>query len=183
MNLVGILGKKRHGKDTIAEYCIKKFDYTQKTYAGPLKDICKILFSFNNEQLYGDKKEDIDEFWEVSPRALYKFIGTDFFRKQMNDLIPGIGDKFWVKIMRQFVSQNKDKKIIISDARFQNEVDMIHEMGGIIIKVVRPSIISVDEHISEKGIDSIKNYDYEIINDGSIDDLHKKIDDVFKHIL
>ena len=176
MKLIGVLGEKRHGKDTFSDH------YTKRTFAGPLKEACRIIFGLNEEQLYGDDKEIDDPFWKQKPRVMYQFVGTDLFRKQISNIIPHVGDRFWVENARRFIlEKSKDDpnvKIIVSDLRFQNEVDLIHELGGTVIKIYRPNGQSEnkDKHISEKGIDDIENYDHLIENDSSILDLFTKID-------
>ena len=65
----------------------------------------------------------------------------------------------------------------MSDMRFQNEIDMIHQLGGIVIKLTRPSINNTDAHESEKNIDNLKG-DFNIINDGTLEELYKKVDEI-----
>lgn len=91
---IGICGRKFNGKDTLAEYLVKNHGYEQMAFAKPIKDISKILFGFNDEQLYGSKKEEIDERWNTTPRQMMQYIGTDMFRKD-----PGFGEHFWVKCL------------------------------------------------------------------------------------
>lgn len=176
--LIGILGRKHHGKDTISDYLVDKYNFTKIAIGDPLKEACRILFDFNNDQLYGDKKEEIDEYWGTSPRKVYQYIGTDIFRNDINKIM-NIDDKFWVKKLLN--TYNKiDGNVVVSDVRFQNEVDIIKENNGIVIKVVRPNYKydSNDTHISENAIDEIKNYDYLIINDKGINELYFEIEKI-----
>ena len=55
--IIGILGQKRNGKDTCADYLVEHYNFTKVSFADPIKQILKIMFDFNDEQLYGDKKE------------------------------------------------------------------------------------------------------------------------------
>lgn len=179
--LVGVLGKKRHGKDTISDHLIQMHNFVPITLAEPLKEACRALFGFTDEQLYGDLKEDIDSYWNVSPRTVFQFIGTDVFRKQIDQILPDVGDKFWVVLIKKKIldiqKDNPNANIVVTDVRFKNEVDMIKSLGGIIIKVDRPSINLFDSHISEKEIDMIDNYDKLIVNDKEIVDLHNRVDE------
>jgi len=179
--LVGVLGKKRHGKDTISDHLVKNWNFHPITLAEPLKEACRSLFGFNEEQLYGNLKEDIDPYWNVSPRTVFQFIGTDVFRKQIDKIIPNVGDKFWVVLIKKKIldiqKDNPNANIVVTDVRFKNEVDMIKSLGGLIIKVERPSIGLIDSHISEKEIDMINNYDKLILNDSTIMDLHDRVDE------
>jgi mannosyltransferase OCH1-like enzyme len=172
--LIGLCGKKYHGKDTVGDYLVKEYGYTKISFADKLKEVCKVMFNFTDEQLYGSKKEEVDEFWKVTPRLAMQFIGTDLFREQLNKIMPHIENNIWIEIVRKYILENKYKKIVICDVRFENEAKMIRELSGTIIKITRSSMTSKDEHQSETEIDKIK-FDDEIINDGSIPDLYKKI--------
>lgn len=180
MVLVGILGKKRAGKDTISDYLEKKYNFNKIAFATPLKEVCKILFDFSDEQLYGDLKEVVDPNWGMSPRHMMQYLGTDILRKQ-------IKDDMWINIVRnkylKYTKENKDYRMVISDVRFPNEIKAVHDLSGIVIKVTRPSINNKDQHESETLIDTINDYDFEVINDGTMEDLYNKIDKIINNIV
>ena len=77
--IIGFLGRKRSGKDTCGEYLIENYNFTKYAFADPLKDILKILFNFDDEQL-NKNKEEIDKLWKISPREALQKFGTDFAR-------------------------------------------------------------------------------------------------------
>lgn len=139
--LIGILGRKRVGKDTTADYLCSNYNFEKITLAQPLKDVCKIAYNFSDEQLYGSLKEVIDDRFGVSPRIIYQYLGTDIFRKDINKIIPNIKNNFWINLVAENylkkIESNANSRIIISDVRFQNEIDRIHELGGIVIKINR----------------------------------------------
>ena len=79
--------------------------------------------------------------------------------------------------------------ITISDARFKVEIDTIKEnfAGVIAIKIERPNFdngLTEEEkkHSTEVDLDDYDSFDYEIINDGSIEDLNNKINELMKVI-
>jgi hypothetical protein len=186
LGLIGVLGKKRAGKDTVSEYVEKYYTYDKMALATPLKDICKILFNFTDEQLHGNLKEIQDPYWGVSPRTVFQYVGTDIFRKDINKIIPTIQDNFWINAIinkyTKIIEKNPNYNLIVSDLRFQNECSAIHKFSGTVIKISRPSSSNVDEHESEAQIDKIVDYDFEIVNDGSLQDLYDKIDDIMKSL-
>jgi len=177
--LVGFLGEKRSGKDTSADYLCES-NFIKLAYAEPLKEICKILFFFNDEQLFGNAKEVIDPFWKKTPREIYQEIGTDIFRDDITKIFPHIKDDFWVIHMGRRLEYLEEKNIVISDVRYQNEIDQIHKLGGVVIKIIRPDLENNDSHKSEKGIDDLVGFDYTIINNQTKKDLYNKINDVFR---
>lgn len=67
---------------------------------------------------------------------------------------------------------------IITDMRFPNEMEAVKERDGITIRVERPEMFSyqsmASEHASEKALDDAE-FDYEIVNDGTLDELVEKV--------
>lgn len=64
-------------------------------------------------------------------------------------------------------------KIVITDVRFPNEIEMLKQFGGTIVKVVRNKI-QLDNHMSELSIDNL-NADIIIFNSGTKDELYQAI--------
>lgn len=179
--IIGITGRKYNGKDTVADYLCKEYGYIKLSFAGPIKQICKILFGFNDEQLYGSLKEDIDTRWEQSPRKLMQYIGTELFRQRMANILPGIGENFWIKCLMEqvntMIKENPNARIVIADVRFHNEVDAVKNCGytNAVIRVTRPSVNTnnTDCHESELLIEHLK-VDEDIMNDTDLNTLYKK---------
>jgi len=172
--IIGLTGNKQTGKDTCANFLVKNYNFIQLSYAEPLKNICRTLFDFNEEQLNGTKKEEIDEYWKITPRHAMQFIGTEFFRNQMEKLIPNIEKNFWIKLMEQRIIKLKDKcNIVISDVRFLNEAELIRKYDGFIIKIIR-NTNQYDNHPSEIETNKI-NFNYIIENNGTYEELYKKL--------
>ena len=86
--LIGITGKRGHGKTTAANVLIRDFGFIEYSFAKPLKEICKIMFRLTDEQVYGDYKikEKIDERIGRSPREILQLIGTEFGRERLHDI-------------------------------------------------------------------------------------------------
>lgn len=182
---VGVTGKKFNGKDTISNYLCDKYGYNRIAYADPLKEVCRIIFQFDNEQLYGNKKEQMDEKWKITPRHIYQYIGTELFRKQMYKIIPEIKNNFWVKCLNETIKKelkkNPHKKFVVSDIRFQNEIDILKNefIDCKIIRVKRSSVKYIDNHESELLIDNLGSVDFEINNDGNLNELYENVDKLF----
>ena len=185
MVLIGLVGKKGSGKDTFADKFMEFNDtYIKYSFAQPLKEACKVLFLFSEEQIYGDAsiKETTDPRWGLSPRKILQTFGTDIFRKDLSKYFPEldhIGNNFWTNHFKMWYEKNKDKNIIVSDVRFQNEVDLISELGGFVFKIDRGTRKDTTkseyaQHASEKAMDSISNLDGTIYNNGTKEDLYEE---------
>lgn len=78
------------------------------------------------------------------------------------------------------ISENFSKiPMAWTDVRFENEADFIRKRGGIIIRIKRPEQISQDQHESELNQFNIRA-DYEVVNGGTIEDLHNAILEILK---
>jgi hypothetical protein len=94
--IIAICGAKRSGKDVLADYLVKKYNYERLAFADPLKLTVKNLFNFDDDQLGigedkgTDKKDIIDERWGITPRAALQFFGTEIMQEKIQELLPNI---------------------------------------------------------------------------------------------
>lgn len=180
LNIIGICGYKRNGKDTLGDYLVSNYGYTKIGFADAMKEACKNIFGFNDEQLYGDLKEYEDEFWKISPRKTLQFVGTELFRHRISELLPDVKDNIWIKVVEKKILDNPDKKYVITDVRFFNEFEFINKYNGLTIKVKRDTIDNDDSHISESFIDNIYT-DFTITNNGTLEELYEKLNAIIFH--
>lgn len=174
--LIGILGRKRVGKDTSADYLIEKYDYQKIAFATPIKEACKLLFNFSEEDLIN--KDIIHPQWGVTPRTLIKWVGTDIFRIKIQEILPDVEDKFWaIKCINKCGTLNGN--VVISDVRHQNEIDKIRDNNGIIIKIINKN---AEKDPDEDHIDALEG-DYTIYNESEYNQLYEKLDDIIKKII
>lgn len=181
--IIAICGAKRSGKDTVADVLCKHHGYTKIKISEGLKDMLKLLFGFSDEQLETDAKDAVDTHWQVSPRQLMQFFGTEIMQYELQKIIPNVGRSFWVdRIIRQYVLCNPDKKYVISDLRFQHEYDALLPYNPYVIRVQKeidaPQLDVVKQlHVSEQeylGIPCDKVY----INNGSLEDVELHFKDI-----
>lgn len=174
--IIGITGRKFNGKDTLGDFFVTKYGYKRVAFADALKNACKEIFGLSDDQLYGDKKEEIDEYWKTSPRTIFQFVGTDLFRNQLKIIMPNIGDNIWLRVIEKKISDEIKKdpsvKIIVTDVRFSNECQMVKDFGGIVIRVKRDMINNNDAHPSELEIDKL-NVTFEVPNNETKEKLYE----------
>ncbi len=142
--------------------------------------MCRENFGLDSDQVWGDKKEIPDErfpknpdkctYW--SPREIMQEIGS-FYRK--------INYDFWVKELDKEIKKfaGRIDNFIITDVRHINECEYIKNKNGILIRVVRKSADEIHgmNHESETALDDFNNFDIEINNDGTLEDLRKAAKD------
>lgn len=162
--IVTLCGKKGCGKDTAAQVLMNK-GYSGDKFAGPLKDACRILFGFDDSQVEGSLKDVMDPRWGTTPRNILQFMGTEVFQYKINDVLPDIGRTFWTKSMIRRIEEGKGN-VVITDMRFQHELNALKVLDPLIYKVVSIKInrdietgeehASYKEHASETELDAIE---------------------------
>lgn len=147
MVIIGICGFQGVGKDTFSNYLVNNFDFKKFSFAAATKDVLSIIFGWDRSLLEGDTlesrtfRETIDPWWseklsipDLTPRKVLQMVGTDLFRKHFNNEI-------WVHIVEkkiiELLKKNSSEKIIVSDCRFPNEINMLKKFGCKIIHIHR----------------------------------------------
>jgi len=97
-------------------------------------------------------------------RRLLQRLGTEAGR----DIL---GVNIWVDTA--FARVDNDK-VVVTDVRFPNEADGIRQRGGEVVRIERPGVGPRNNHPSET---SLLDYEFDvtIYNDGTIEDLHRKV--------
>lgn len=172
--IVGIFGKKGHGKDTIADYLVQKYNFHKLTYAEPIKKICKDIFSLSDEQLTNHRlKEIVDPRWDKSPREIMQLIGTDLFRKTFSNNI-------WVNILREKAKLLllEGKNIVISDIRHTNELEHLFTLSNnvLIFNVIRDIKDEKEDNHPTEQFHYEKNIPIEKIYNTTLEELYVQID-------
>lgn len=178
--IIGIHGLAGSGKTTFAElfkYLALKSKFTDDCliipFAKPLKDFAKSL-GWNSIK---DKKG----------RRLLQLLGTECGRECIDE---DIWVKHWInfaylieclpietpillykKALKTQKIKNKNALIISDDVRFENEIECIKEMKGLLLKIKGRGYTDIDtSHKSEQIFDD-SIFNYLIDNKGSILDL------------
>ena len=170
MKLIGITGKARSGKDTLAAYGWSRYSFTRIAFADPLKLAAQQMFGLSQEQTWGDrKKEEVIPCWGMSPRQMVQLLGNEAVK-------PVFGNDVWIKRWNMAYSSFKDTDdIIVPDVRFDAEASHIRSLGGVIVEVLRgPGLVgSTGDHASERGLSTLP--EYTIDNNGTLDELRVKV--------
>lgn len=162
IKILGITGKMFSGKDTVAEFIHFAFRNSRITsFAYPMKQMMIDYFGFTYDDLYTvEGKNRYNEFWGMTNREALQKIGTECFRNNFHV-------DTWLKTMEVNIRNDLTPIIIIPDVRFLNEAELIHALGGSILKIIRDDVVRDPNqmtHASETMIDQIP-YDMLLVND------------------
>ena len=176
-----LCGKRRCGKDTVAEYLASRHGFVNMKIAARLKEVTKVLFGLDDAHVEGALKDEVHPGLRVAPRALLQWLGTDVMQFQLQNVLPDVGRRFWitdlVRRMREKRGLEGAQPIVVSDARFMHEVDCLREAfpDMVLIRIVRDDFHSPSGHVSETEVDSVMP-DHVISNSGTLSDLHQRVE-------
>lgn len=174
--LIGITGYAGSGKDTIAGFLD---GYKRLAFADSLKYICMGLFGLKYEEVFGELKDTVLDRKpfkkDMTPRKILQYFGTEIVRNQFGNLIEK-PENYWINLIEKIITDNPETSYVVTDVRFNNEVEFIKNLGGTIVEVKRPGIEPCNKHPSESGV---KGVDIVIDNDGTLEDLKSKVNGIF----
>lgn len=171
--------QKDVGKDEAAKFVMShlrtnsRFPRVQKKgFADKLKDVCFQLYSWaglmpgpwyeeNSERR--KLKEVVLPLIGKSPRQIWISFG--------NEVKAATYTHTWVDYL---LKTTQCDFLAVSDMRFPYEADRIKALGGIVVKILRPSV----PHTSDAADDPLLSYtdwDAVIVNDGTLGDLYNKV--------
>jgi len=142
--IIGLAGPAFVGKTTIADSLL---NHRKISYAKPLKDALISLTGLPPKVFY-DKDEKLvpqELFDGKTSRKIMQLFGTEFCRNM-------IAKDFWIRLMRKKLTDHKHTSFVIDDVRFQDEADLIIELGGIVVNLTRDGVEFSRDHESEMGV-------------------------------
>lgn len=185
--ILGFGHKRFSGKDLCCnlagEYLAQRLSMPvcKDCFAMSLKAMCMAAFGFTEQQVWGDAKFDLDPYWEMTPGRALQLAGTEAMRNVF-------GQDFWIRTLERRILATPDSSFVINDVRFPNEAGAIKRWGGYVIRVDRPRQTAPadgrdSEHESETALNEYCGWTDTIINDGSIDELQQKVEQLVDRLL
>lgn len=168
--IIGITGRARTGKDTVANFIIAAIGGYRYSFADPLRAMLKPLGIDLDDPYWQARKEEVIPAIGVSPRRLLQTLGTEWGRDIINP-------NLWLILAKQRLLQH-GPGMVIPDIRFENEAAWVREQGGVIIHLARSGVKRVEAHVSETGI-ALKDTDATLFNNGTLEELQTAIRRLF----
>jgi len=184
--IVGLVGRKRAGKDTIGEYLNENYSCTRYSFASPIKKIGEVVFGWDNAVIEKDK-EGVDPVTGISYREFYQWLGTEVFQFHISERWPTfaslVGRRVWVKRFLNMCKPNKH--YVVTDMRFPHEDEECrsycekNNVPYLSIKIERDGLDTTDAHPSESEVDKIKTV-ATVYNNGTKHELFRQVDTIMK---
>lgn len=186
--IIGLNGFKGSGKDTAARYIADNYGFEVMHFAALLKQSASALFGIEEEGYWDVAKNDPDikvavyrdnllahrreEHYVLTAREFLQRYGTESHREIF-------GIDFWVDALGRQIPEGAD--VVIADARFEDELTWIRDVrSGITVRIERPGLEG-DGHASEV-IPPWGLLDDTVWNDGTVEELYAKLDELMEHI-
>lgn len=173
--LIGLIGKKRVGKDTIAAFLVESHGFRRLAFADRLKEAALAVDPIADWDAEGRRLSTLvaEHGWESAKgwpevRRFLQYLGVA--------VRTYVDDDAWVTPVLAEVRQS-DTPTVITDVRFTNEASAIRAAGGILVRVVRPGVDDGDAHESETGLPDVA-VDCVIHNIGAVSDLNSAAEEV-----
>jgi hypothetical protein len=116
-------------------------------------------------------KESETRYW-MSLREILVYVGTYVLQQDINKRI-------FVNVVRNTVHnytfENPNLQyVIVTDIRFQHEIDFIRENNGITITITRDDVQQLN-NVAEHDLDYMEDWDYTIENNSTYDELFERV--------
>jgi len=203
--IITISGWIGSGKDTVAQYLQSHYDYKSISFAASLKDAISNIFGWDRDLLEGRTvesrrwRECVDVWWadrlnipHLTPRWILQYWGTEVCRQ-------GFHDEIWIASLENKLRKHSHN-VVISDARFPNELSVIKKLGGKSLRIVRgpdPDWYSLALKANSGHLESREqlqkqihasewswighDFDYTLDNNKSLEYLYEQIDQIVKN--
>jgi hypothetical protein len=180
--LVGLIGKKRAGKDTYAEVLTSRHGFTRVSFADPLRQAalqadpivgpCSLPGELVPQ--YRRLSTVIEAIgWEVAKDTVP---GVRAFLRTLGQAIREIQPDFWLDAGLTKIAET-GSPVVVTDVRFPNEADAIAALGGTLVRIVRPETEDGDLDVSETALDLYPE-DVYVSNVGTVDRLRSQAEEL-----
>lgn len=175
--LIGICGAAGSGKDEVASVLVEKFGYIRNKFADPLYEMVAAMTGYTVSQLQDRRLKEKPIGWldSKTPRQLLQTLGTDWGRTLVHSEV-------WIRSVQRRVERAREdgRHSVITDLRFDNEAEWVRACGGVVWRVERDvptDVACLTPHSSESGVkDGL--IDRTIVNDGTLEDLRRRVAEV-----
>jgi len=185
--VIVVSGNKTHGKNKLAEFIYELVpNSVVRAYADPLKEAVALILGIPVLWCYDQEKKETLVIYGKTLRHWLQWFATEVVRDQVDEGV-------WVHRLAEYTLQSDCTTVLVPDGRFPNEIQELEETFSAIdgaevevvsVRIRRPSVPVDMTHRSESQVANMKDedFDYVIVNDGTVGDLLVKARALVKQI-
>lgn len=156
--IIGLIGHKRSGKDSLAQFLVASHGYTRVALADPLKQAALALdpIVYVDDAFYHPVRlsEVVErEGWE---RAKDTYPEVRRILQSFGEAIRQLEPSFWLDRALDKLG-NIDGPVVVTDVRFRNEAEALHGLlDATLVRILRGDAdisAALDTHVSEHELD------------------------------
>lgn len=184
MTLIGLGGRLQNGKDVVADRLVAEHGFIKMGMSDPLNAAMMTLnpivrYSYQEDGYIGyaeivDRVGYTDAKKIPEVRRLLQVFGTEVVRNMF-------GENVWVDLARKRILEmvEDNVSVVLTGIRFENELNLIHSLGGETWWVERPGfpVGSTNSHASEDTLTG-DQFQTQMINNRDVAFLEKLVDKV-----
>lgn len=193
MELIGLSGYARSGKDETARVLIEEEGFQRIAFADKLRDFLYALNpvvsydrGFSNDAM--TTRDEKGGLWmPIRLRDVIDTYGWDGYKEtkyvsEIRPLLQRLGteagrqvlwDSIWIDAA--FHGLDPDGKYVVTDVRFPNEAEAVRERGGYLWRINRPEVGPANQHASEISLDDYAGFSMKINNDSTLEALREHV--------
>lgn len=204
--IVGVSGFAGSGKDTFADRLVERHGFLKISLADPIKEVCKRVFDFTDEQLWGSsnkreeedlrypfsgicpachqrcksqpRPEDDHNDWRCPTHGGYKAFVTPRLALQTLGTEWGrtLYGDIWIDTTVREIQRSIHDRWVVPDVRFHNEVRKLRDAGAWLVRLKRGE--QRYPHASEAQMAEMKDgsFDLSLNNHGTLEELYQAVD-------
>lgn len=204
--IIGVAGFARSGKDTFGDHLEANYGFKKVSFATPIKNVCRDIYDFSEEQLYGKLKEVPDERYAFSETCVICGEAMDWVQEHETFICSSPGfcewsyphshitprlamqtlgtewgrrlhSETWTTALFNMVAGSDHDRWVVCDVRFRNELHAIQDRRGLVVRLLRGE--ARHAHQSEQELTEMESheFDHEIHNTGTLEDYRRMIDE------
>lgn len=205
MQLIGLSGYARSGKDEAAKVLVEEFGFKRIAFADKLRDFLYALdpiVTVKNvdatinvkdgetiKRLYIDKetRATVPLSVDIRVRQVIDKHGWDGYKeteygKEIRGLLQRLGTEagrntLWDSIWIDAALHDLDEqgRYVVTDARFPNEAEAILSRSGQLWRITRAGVGPANQHASETSLDDFKGFSWYVENNGTLEEFKENV--------
>jgi hypothetical protein len=180
--IIGFGHRSRVGKDTCSKFLntelrMAGIKTAHVSFAWKLKEVCYDLYAWaglkkpiHYENFPADRQIKLPHL-NMTPVEIWVAVGNK---------LREVYARTWIDAALRG-QQNVDV-VIVSDVRYQNEIDAIKELGGVNYKVIKPDAPILDT-VADNALEGFTGWDGIIENVGTLNELYPKVKELSVRML
>lgn len=173
--IIALSGWAQSGKDTVADRLVEEHGFVRVAFADKLKGFALRInphVQLEDGQTYSLRQLLTLEGWDAAKRHMP--VRELLQRIGMAGRV-GLGETVWIDAVKEDILSAPN--VVVTDVRFWNEYAWLASQGARMCRVQRDGVEAANNDVSEHEWTRL-HYPVTITNNGTIEDLHKTIDEL-----